>query len=182
MLKSFTTAAVLSLAFTASLAHAQDRAPEPVVELPSADASASVLLMRPDHLSISVTDLDVMIDWYGEKLGFVVEKAWTVEGLDGIRLAYLVGPAFRLELIEGGSGARSPAPRDFGEAFQTSGYQHIGFAVEDVDETMSVLKARGVDAFYPATSYPEGAERRIAFIQDPEGNLIEFSHPLHRGH
>lgn len=40
--------------------------------------------------------------------------------------------------------------------------------------------ARGVSAFVPAESYPEGAERRVAFILDPEGNVIEFSHPLPR--
>lgn len=139
---------------------------------------ASIRLMRPDHISIGVRDLDTMVVWYRDKLGFVVEKAWTVEELDGVRLAYLVGPGWRLELIEGGTGPFAPPPADFNAHFQRGGYGHIGFAVEDVDETVAALATRGVEPFVPPESYPEGAERRVAFFMDPEGNVIEIGHPL----
>lgn len=142
---------------------------------------AAVRLMRPDHVSIGVRDLDAMAAWYRDVLGFVVEKVWTVEGLEGTRLAYLIGPGWRIAMIEGGIGPFPPAPADFNDHFQRGGYGHIGFAVEDVDETVAALSARGVEPFVPATSFPDGAERRVAFFLDPEGNVIEISYPLPKG-
>ena len=139
---------------------------------------AAIRLMRPDHVSIGVRDLDVMAAWYRNALGFAVEKVWTVEGLDGARLAYVIGPGWRIEMIEGGTGPFAAPPADFDDHFQRGGYGHIGFAVEDVDETVAALAARGVTTFVPAESYPVGAERRVAFFLDPEGNVIEISHPL----
>ena len=144
------------------------------------DPAASIRLMRPDHISVGVRDLDRMAAWYRDVLDMSVEKVWTVEGLDGVRLAYVTGNGWRIEMIEGGTGPSLPPPADFNAHFQRGGYGHVGFAVEDVDETMAALRARGVEAFVPAESYPEGAERRVAFILDPEGNVIEFSHPLPR--
>ena len=143
-----------------------------------ADPAASIRLMRPDHVSIGVRDLDVMAAWYRDALDFTVEKVWTVEGLDGVRLAYLVGAGWRIEMIEGGSGPFPDPPRDFDDHFQRGGYGHIAFAVEDVGETAAALADRGIEAFVPAESYPVGAERRVAFFMDPEGNVIEIATPI----
>ncbi|MEM9013430.1 MAG: VOC family protein [Pseudomonadota bacterium] len=147
----------------------------------SVDESASIRLMRVDHISIGVRDLERVAIWYRDKLDFTVEKIWTVEGLDGVRLAYLVGHGWRIELIEGGTGPFADPPGDFNAHFQRGGYGHVAFAVEDVDETMAALASRGVEAFVPATSFPVGAERRVAFIMDPEGNVIEFAAPIAPG-
>lgn len=43
---------------------------------------------------------------------------------------------------------------------------------------MAELTKRGVPAFVSATDYPKGAERRVAFVKDPEGNVIELAGPL----
>ena len=168
-MKLMAMSAVLAAALVPASAAAQD-----------ADPAASIRLMRPDHVSIGVRDLDVMIEWYTEKLDFVVEKAWDVEDLGDARLAYLVGPGWRIEMIEGGAQTFASPPEDFADHFARGGYGHIGFAVEDVDETVAALAARGVDVFVPARSFPDGAERRVAFFLDPEGNVIELSHPLPR--
>ena len=178
-LASGTTAGVVALAISlafSSTAHAQSTEAETISPQPD----AHIRLMRVDHVSIGVRDLDTVAAWYRDKLDFVVEKVWTVEGLEGVRLAYLVGPGWRIELIEGGEGPFAVPPADFNAHFQRGGYGHIAFAVEDVDETVAALAARGVATFVPATSYPVGAERRVAFLLDPEGNVIEFAHPLHR--
>lgn len=147
-------------------------------ETVTVDQSAAIRLMQVDHVSIGVRDLDRVAIWYRDKLDFVVEKIWTVEGLDGVRLAYLVGHGWRIELIEGGTGPFTEAPENFNAHFQRGGYGHIAFSVEDVDETMAALASRDVEAFVPPESYPVGAERRVAFIMDPEGNVIEFATPI----
>ena len=142
------------------------------------DPDAVIRLMKPDHIMIGARDWDAMATWYRDKLDFVVEKVWTVDDLEGIQLGYLTGQGFRIELIGGGKGGRMKVPNDFAEHFNMGGIQHIAFAVEDVDETMAELARRGVEPFVPATSFPEGAERRVAFIKDPEGNVIEFATPI----
>lgn len=43
---------------------------------------------------------------------------------------------------------------------------------------MTELARRDVATFFPATDFPQGAERRVAFVKDPEGNVIEFAGPL----
>lgn len=134
---------------------------------------------RPDHLMLGVDDMEAVIAWYRDKLGYEVEKAWTVDGLPGIRLAYLIGHGgYRMELIAGGHGPKTPDPASFDEHFRMRGYQHACYWVDDVDAVMAELKSRGVEAFFPATDFPVGAERRVAFVKDPEGNIIEFAGPL----
>ncbi|WP_250126476.1 hypothetical protein [Chroococcidiopsis sp. CCMEE 29] len=49
--------------------------------------------------------------------------------------------------------------------------------VDSVDAVMAELTRRGIDAFVPAASY-ENVGRRVSFIQDPEGNVIEFAQDL----
>lgn len=145
----------------------------------NAQAASPLATMRVDHVMVGVDDFDGMIRWYVDKLGFLEEKRWTVEGLAGINLAYLIGPGdFRIEFIGGGKGPRTPVPATFPQHFTMRGFQHLCFWVDDVDAAMAELRRRGVPVFVPAEDYPVGAERRVAFIQDPEGNVIEFAGPL----
>ncbi|MEM9705374.1 MAG: VOC family protein [Pseudomonadota bacterium] len=137
-----------------------------------------------DHMSINVADFDAAVEWYTTKLGFEVDVAWRVEPLDGKRLAYLsLGDAV-IELVaadQGGIGL--PAATSFPDHFGRTGYGHLCFEVVDVDGMLSSLEALGVPTFVAGETYPlEGTvyERRVGFIQDPEGNVIEFAEPLSR--
>ena len=149
-------------------------------DTPSAAATSEVIRsMQVDHVEIGVDDMETMIAWYSRVLGFRVEKRWTVDELPGVELAYLLHPSgWRVELASGISGPRTPRAADFGNAFQMRGYQHICFRVSSVDEAMAEMTRLGVPTFFPPTDFPVGAERRIAFVQDPEGNVIEFAGPL----
>jgi catechol 2,3-dioxygenase-like lactoylglutathione lyase family enzyme len=52
------------------------------------------------------------------------------------------------------------------------GYQHFCLIVDDIDETLKHLAAMNVQPQRPAR---EGrSQYRIAFISDPDGNLIEL--------
>lgn len=131
--------------------------------------------LRSDHVMLGVDDMEAIIAWYRDKLGFVIEKAWTVDGLPGIQLAYITGHNYRIELISGGRGPRTPDPESFDKHFRMRGFQHLCFWADDVDAVMAELNKRGVATFFPATDFPKGAERRVAFVKDPEGNVIEFA-------
>lgn len=140
---------------------------------------ASIPGLAADHICYGVDDMQAMIDWYAATLGFTVEKRWTVAELPGRELAYLIGAGgFRIELISGGDGPRSPSGNDFAEHLGVRGANHLCFRVANVDEAVAAIEAVGVTPFFPPTDYPIGAERRIAFFKDVEGNVIEFAGPL----
>ncbi len=140
---------------------------------------------RFDHMSVNVADFDAAVAWYRDILGLTVDVSWKVGALNGKQLAYLSlnGPRV-LEIVAAdanGTGLR-PATT-FGQHFGRTGYGHLCFATDSVDTTMAALAARGVPAFVKAETYPlDGTvfERRVAFINDPEGNVIEFGEPLRR--
>ncbi|MEL6218428.1 MAG: VOC family protein [Pseudomonadota bacterium] len=153
------------------------------IALPAAQAATpGVGGLRFDHISLNVRDFDGMTLWYREVLGFEVEVAWSVAALDGKRLAYLRLADTVLELVEADAdGAGLPAPATFREHFARTGYGHLCFAVESVDRVLDALEAAGVPSFVEAATYAlDGTvyTRRVGFVQDPEGNVLEFAEPL----
>ena len=132
-----------------------------------------------DHICLGVDDMPAVIDWYARVLGFTIEKRWTVAELPERELACLIGPVgFRIELISGGTGPRAPSGADFAGHLSVRGVNHLCFRVADVDAAMAAVRMAGVQPFFPATDFPEGAERRVAFVKDVEGNVTEFAGPL----
>lgn len=137
-----------------------------------------------DHMSIHVADFDGALTWYQDILGFELEVAWQVAALDGKRLAYLIKNGTRIELVAADPGAAGfPPPATFAEHFARTGFGHLCFLVDDVDVALAELEARGVATFVRGETYAlDGTpyERRVGFVQDPEGNVIEFAEPLRR--
>lgn len=138
-----------------------------------------------DHMSVNVSDFDAAVAWYRDTLGLKVDVSWKVGALNGKQLAYLSLSGTRvLEIVAAdanGTGLRPAAT--FGQHFGRTGYGHLCFATDSVDTTMAALVARGVPAFVKAETYPlDGTvfDRRVAFINDPEGNVIEFGEPLRK--
>jgi catechol 2,3-dioxygenase-like lactoylglutathione lyase family enzyme len=129
--------------------------------------------MQADHVFIGVDDYEKIKHWYIEKLDFTVDLEWTVDELPGMKLGYLRKDDFRIELIGDEQGSRIPIPTGFAEHLKNKGFQHLAFRVDSVNAVMAELETRGVDAFVPAASYPN-IGRRVSFIKDPEGNVIEF--------
>ncbi|MEM9062204.1 MAG: VOC family protein [Pseudomonadota bacterium] len=138
-----------------------------------------------DHMSINAGDFDAMLVWYTDVLGLELETAWEVPALDGKRLAYFALNGARVvEIVAAdatGTGLRPDAT--FAQHFGRTGFGHLCFATDDVDATLQRLEARGARIFVAGETYPlDGTdfERRVGFIQDPEGNVIEFGEPLRR--
>jgi methylmalonyl-CoA/ethylmalonyl-CoA epimerase len=136
--------------------------------------------LRADHILIGVSNFEDSVRWYQDKLGFSEEMRWTVEGLPDLQLAYLMLNGFRLEII-GTSQPRvgSPSSSDFADHLRTQGFAHLCFVVDDVDEALAELNRRGVPTFVSPETYPlSNVRRRVAFIQDNNGNVIEMAGPL----
>ncbi len=136
--------------------------------------------MKTDHLLLGVNNFEETVAWYQDILGFELEVQWKVEGLDHLDLAYLTNGDFRIEIIgDKSSHQNNKQVEDFGEHLSHQGFAHICFQVEDIDLAMKQLNDKGIKTFVKAETYPLNFyNRRVAFIKDLNGNVIEFAGPL----
>jgi glyoxylase I family protein len=133
---------------------------------------------RLDHAGLAVADLGAAASWYCDVLGLVPELTLEVGALD-LSIEMLIHPAhgYRLELLHRpGSGAGADGkPATPGEAALREGYGHVAFDVTDLDGAYDRAVARGARPVMPPGPAPEPGVR-MAFVADPEGNLIELLH------
>jgi catechol 2,3-dioxygenase-like lactoylglutathione lyase family enzyme len=128
-----------------------------------------------DHLDayvLPVRDLEKCIAFYRDKLGLRLKDKQD-------DFAYLVfekmgGPGVGLLKMESAAKLVSEAQvRPDEDAIHRT---YFAVFVEDVDKEYGELEAKGVHFVKPPTAHPWG--QRIAYFEDPEGNLWEISHFL----
>ena len=126
-----------------------------------------------DHVGLTVGDLDAAVDWYGRALELCEEFRFELPAF-GFRAVMMIGATrYRIELIERAGSRPGPRPANPVDAALTRGYGHICLDVEDVDVAYAKLLAVGAeDRMSPRPSPEPGV--RMAFVADPEGNLIEL--------
>ncbi len=119
-------------------------------------------LLGTHHISLHTPNFDAVKTFYTETLGFPVVHAW---------------PEANIVFISLGSTWLELAGRDqaTAETKPTGGFVHIALHVENVDETISELVAKGVAIHTQPKNFQD---IRLAFVQDPDGNLVEFVHSL----
>ncbi|MFM5953275.1 MAG: VOC family protein [Novosphingobium sp.] len=122
------------------------------------------------HGGVSVPSLDDAIAWYGQVLGFAVEKRFWIEAARSHTAMLRKGP-LRFELFEVEGAAPLPEDRRHPPAdLRTHGNKHLAFRVADLDAFLAEMEAKAVDiAFVVREQFGKGA-----FIRDCAGNLIEF--------
>jgi catechol 2,3-dioxygenase-like lactoylglutathione lyase family enzyme len=121
-------------------------------------------LPRVDHVGMMVPDLDQGVEWYVGNLGFTLHDRWANPDA-GMEWAHLGLGDFMLELVTR-PGLDAPAKG-------TAGYHHLAITVEDCQETVTALEARGVTVMFPP-SYFDRHHMDWSFIQDFLGNVIEI--------
>ena len=127
--------------------------------------------LRPDHAGISVGDLEAAIAWYGEMLGFTVDRIVDIPEDTG-RLALIRRGDFLLELFCIAGAAPVPEERKHPTTdLRTQGIKHVAYAVSDVRALMEQLKAKGVDVVWDVVEH-DGTW--CAFVRDDSGNIVEF--------
>jgi lactoylglutathione lyase len=123
------------------------------------------------HVGISVADLDSARDWYERALGLETEFPFELPGLRGAMMRSPEG--YRVELLEregSADGLKGALPND---ALLTRGYGHFALEVKDLDSVHARLLAEGASPVWDPRPSPEPGVR-MAFVHDPEGNLIEL--------
>ena len=145
-------------------------------------------ILRAHHVAVHTPDLARLRAFYVETLGLPVVGGFPEHGI----LFVLAGDLI-VELIEdtslGDAGepaaGREAADARSGEvdgATRRAGWDHLALEVEDVDAAYAELTALGVVGRSPPGSFPPAAPAyRIAFLADPDGNLLELLQPLTEG-
>jgi lactoylglutathione lyase len=134
---------------------------------------------RLDHVGLAVADLAAQAAWFCEVFGLVRELAVRVEPLDlSIEMLIHPGYGYRVELLHRPGSVPGGKPATPAEAALRQGYGHVAFDVADLDAAYERAVARRARPVVAPCASPE-AGVRMAFLADPEGNLIEL---LQRSH
>jgi len=143
-------------------------------------------IQRMDHVSVVVDDLEAAKAFFLE-LGMElkgegpIEGRWVdrVNGLDGVRVdvAMMRTPDEhgRLELTKFHSpkAVRSEPENALGN---TLGLRSIMFAVDDIDATVTALRARGADLIGEVEQYEDSY--RLCYVRGPEGIIVALAQQL----
>ena len=151
----------------------------PDFDMPPQNSSSPFADMRGHHVAVRAPSLAEATDFYVGKLDFRVVAEWDYEDE---KLAYLAPPTddhFYVEVL--GDGNTPPAEvrpyTDLGDSLKYSGYHHLCLEVSSVEDTLAQLRARGVKIVAEPWTLP-AISRKLAFVADPFGNLIELSEAL----
>ena len=114
------------------------------------------------HVAFNVRDMDAALAFYVEQLGF--DEMFRLHKDDGsLSLLYLrITDSQFLELF----------PSSAEPAVPDRNFSHLCLEVDDLDETLQELEARGVAIVSPRAQGKSGCWQ--AWIADPEGNRIEL--------
>lgn len=130
------------------------------------------MLKHFEHIGMATGNLDRFMAFYVDLLGmdlFLRKK--TSSG--NAEVAFLtVGGRMVLEVFAPGSPMTGPA-RDL--PTDEVGIRHIALAFDSVDEIYNRLMAAGVESVEkPRDAFNKEILARVAFVKDPDGNIIEL--------
>lgn len=142
--------------------------------MPKLNPKSPLADVSGNHVGIRVSNYDSAVKWWTEKLDFRIIHEWNYADE---KLAYLA-PAndngFWVEVLAGGKLGTKVKHTDLGKSLEDAGLHHICIHVKDLDKTLAELKKRGVTTV-GEPFYLEAITRKLAFISDPWGNMIELS-------
>jgi len=130
------------------------------------------LIQKLDHIGIAVNNLDEALKLYSEVLGLKLAGTEIVEE-QKVRVAFLPVGDTEVELLESTS-PDGPIAK-FIEA-KGQGIQHMAFKVDNIEEAIEEMKAKGMRMIDEKPRYGAGGAR-IAFMHPKSSNgvLIELS-------
>jgi lactoylglutathione lyase len=118
------------------------------------------------HACMNVSDADELADWYADNLDF--ERSWEFTSEDGTTRNVYVADDSGVELQL--SDTEGEDEFDFGD-----GWDHLAVEVDDVDAAFEEVEHHGV-VQEPSDQPAAGA--RTAFVEDPDGHVVELIQPL----
>ena len=142
-------------------------------------------LKRMDNVGIVVDDLGATIDFFRE-LGLELEGQATIEGEWAGRVTGIPDQRVEIAMMRTPDGhsrlelSRFLAPQVVADhrtaPVNALGYLRVMFAVDDIDETLERLCARGAKIVGEVVQYKNAY--RLCYIRGPEGLLIGLAQEI----
>ena len=127
------------------------------------------------HTGMTVQDLDAAVAWWSAAFGFETLLAFELPG--GVSGAMLRTPGgARIELFAAEGSAEGLAHADPPAALRRRGFGHVALEVSDLEGAFAAAVEAGGNPVWDPRPSPEPG-RRMAFVHDPEGNLVELIGP-----
>jgi catechol 2,3-dioxygenase-like lactoylglutathione lyase family enzyme len=141
-------------------------------------------MTRLHHVGLTVSDLDVSIEFYCAVLGCTIRERSESGGTEVEALTGIAGARIRTADLEMESGAileliqyLAPRAGTLAQLRYQPGHTHIGFQVEDIDAVYDRLTARGsIPSSRPVAINEAGSAWdgvRAIYACDPDGRTVE---------
>jgi catechol 2,3-dioxygenase-like lactoylglutathione lyase family enzyme len=131
-------------------------------------------LAQIDHVGIRVTDRNVAQEFY-MKLGFQLDPS--EESPRGKSCGLINQAGARINLIYNGRTPEQARNVLMDIPDKWPGYTHVAFIVDDLDGLVKWLNEQGIRITEGPSVFGHG-RRKVCFIRDPDGNVIEFDEIL----
>lgn len=129
-----------------------------------------MISFKVDHIHLKAVDVEKTANWYVNNIGAKI----TFEGkFKGSKVYYFDISGFNFIVfgqLEGEDGDKAPNEPSLRTRF---GADHFGFAVENMEETVADLRAKGVTILEEPWSPRPGLT--ICYIEGPDKATIELS-------
>ena len=122
------------------------------------------------HVAIAVSNLESSIDFYKNKMGFIVVRTFSrSDGAKVVDLSKTHDQIGEIQLIYYPKDEKSDSSNT-----AHVGLEHIGLLVEDIDVIYYDLKSKGIDKFVKKPTAEQPNWPRVARLLDPDGVLLEL--------
>jgi len=129
--------------------------------------------MHFDHVGLSVADLNGMANWYAKAFGWKIAQPFEVPPIQLRGMFVVCDDGVAIELLQREGSFRTAKFDSVPEMAANQGYGHIALRVEDVDALHDHLVSLGATSIMSPRPAPV-ADSRMAYVADPEGNLVEL--------
>lgn len=126
--------------------------------------------MKILHTCLNVSDLDRSIEFYTDHMGLKFVSRREIKQ-NNAEIAFLKD--------ESGAAIELTHWCDKKTLAEGDNFDHIAFAVDDIESTVQELKKKGVTIAMEPYSL-QGSTSKIAFIKDPDGNWLELIQSIQR--
>ena len=136
-----------------------------------------------NHTAFTVSDLDAVIPFFRNLLGFeltsraprdggLIERMTAIHGVE-IEIAYVNGPGHRIELIQ----YKAPAGREVVvPRLCDAGAAHVALNVRGIEALVTASPAYGFSAVGEIIEIDAGPNRgsRVVYLRGPDGITVEY--------
>ncbi|MGB3543609.1 MAG: 4-hydroxyphenylpyruvate dioxygenase [Rubrivirga sp.] len=139
-------------------------------------------LMYVDHCvgNVDLGDMNKYVDYYGDVLGFKNLMSFDDEDISTEYTALMSkvmsngNERVKFPINEPADGKKKSQIEEYLDFYRGAGVQHIALATDNILETVSKLRARGIDFLTVPTTYYDELRDRVGEIDEDTSDLAEL--------